>query len=351
MSWAPGGGHLWKRPTDGNGPPQMLTRVPAFYRDPVWSPDGTRSSSSAPLAARRRRTPWSSAPSPGPTSSGCPPPAGETQLIIPARGASRPHFGPEPDRVYVTTPAGLVSMRFDGTDRRTHLKVVGKKGLFGDEPDPADVILLRPDGSWALALVTNQVYLLALPRFGGEAPKVDVDASPVPLEEAHRHRRRRSRLGRRRQDDHLGGRARACSASLSSSVNFEAAQAGRRTRRTAPTPPRRTNIPKAEEIAVIIERPRGTAPRDRSSSRGAKIVTMRGDEVIAEGDVVVTDHRIKAVGPNGQGQCPRGGQDHRRQGHHDRHPASSTPMPHWTEIRRACSTSRTGASSPTSPTA
>ncbi len=44
---------------------------------------------------------------------------GESNLISPARGASRPHFTKEPDRIYVTTPQGLVSMRFDGTDRRT----------------------------------------------------------------------------------------------------------------------------------------------------------------------------------------------------------------------------------------
>ena len=181
VSWAPAGGHLWKRPTDGNGPPQLLTRVPAFYRDPAWSADGTR------LVVLRspRREKIENAVEFG-ASAGLdlvwvPAGGGDTQMISPAQGASSPHFGPEPDRVYVTTPAGLVSMRFDGTDRRTHLKVVGKKALFGDEPVPAEVILLRPDARWALALVTNQVYLMALPRFGGEPPKVDVHASPVPL--------------------------------------------------------------------------------------------------------------------------------------------------------------------------
>ena len=42
VSWAPEGGHLWKRSGDGTGEPQQLTRTPAFFRDPVWSPDGKR---------------------------------------------------------------------------------------------------------------------------------------------------------------------------------------------------------------------------------------------------------------------------------------------------------------------
>ena len=48
-------------------------------------------------------------------------------------------------------------------------------------PDPADADRRSPDGRWALARVTNQLYLLALPRFGGEAPKVAVHEPAVPL--------------------------------------------------------------------------------------------------------------------------------------------------------------------------
>ena len=93
----------------------------------------------------------------------------------------RDGFTRESDRVYVTTPAGLVSMRFDGTDRRTHVKVVGKTMFAPESQATADAIVLRPDGRWALALVSNQLYILALPQVGGEAPTVDVYAAAVPL--------------------------------------------------------------------------------------------------------------------------------------------------------------------------
>src|SRR5262249_53481561 len=106
---------------------------------------------------------------------------GDPTLISPARGASRPHFADDPERIYFTTPGGLVSMRFDGTDRRTHLSVTGKNGYSPNMPDGAQMIIARPDGRWALALVPNQLYLLALPRFGGEAPKVSVHEATLPL--------------------------------------------------------------------------------------------------------------------------------------------------------------------------
>ena len=72
-------------------------------------------------------------------------------------------------------------MRFDGTDRRTHLAVTGKNAYSPDRPETADDILVRPDGRWALARVTDQLYLIALPRFGGETPKVSVHEATVPL--------------------------------------------------------------------------------------------------------------------------------------------------------------------------
>ncbi len=204
VSWSPEGGHIWKRAGDGGGQPIRLTRAAAFYRDPVWSLDGKRIVALRALVASGSRTRWISDPAPGSTSSGCPPTVATRPLISPARGASRPHFAGDPDRIYVTTPQGLVSMRFDGTDRRTHLQVTGKTAYRPSEPEPAEEILLRPDGRWVLARVATQLYLLAMPRFGGEAPKVSVHEPSVPDQEAHRYRRRLRRMVRRRQDDHLG---------------------------------------------------------------------------------------------------------------------------------------------------
>ena len=91
-----------------------------------------------------------------------------------------PHFTHEKDRIYVYTPQGLVSLRYDGTDRRTHLVVKGKGLFFSEEPVPADDVQPSPDGQWVLAQVMNQLYVIAMPVVGGEAPTVDVSTPSVP---------------------------------------------------------------------------------------------------------------------------------------------------------------------------
>ena len=54
--------------------------------------------------------------------------SGETTLITPFRGQGRPHFAKDPGRIYAWEGSrGLVSFRFDGTDRKTHVKVTGYK--------------------------------------------------------------------------------------------------------------------------------------------------------------------------------------------------------------------------------
>ncbi len=222
-------------------------------------------------------------------------------------------------------------MRFDGTDRRTHLKVVGKKMMFGDNPVPAEVILLRPDGRWALALVTNQVYLMALPRFGGEPPTVDVHASPVPLKKL-------TDIGA----DYLAWAddgqtvTWALGASLFRlpfrSIAFEPPREEPEGKDSS-APPKQEKPPAAEEIAVVIERPR-SSPHGSIVLRGARVITMRGDEVVEGGDVVVSGHRIVAVGPTGKASVPPGATIIDVAG------TTITPgfvdtHAHWTEIRRA----------------
>ncbi len=233
---------------------------------------------------------------------------GDATVISPARGASRPHFAKEADRIYVTTPQGLVSMRFDGTDRRTVISVTGKTAYRPGEPEPADEILVRPDGRWVLARVTNQLYLLALPQSGGEAPKVSVHEPSVPLKKL-------TDIGADYAAWADGGKTITWAVGSSffrlpfDSVVFE--------------PLKSEDDKKVEDKDKAEADSQGTeaqARRDRrrrssgraagravrSCSSGAKIVTMRGDEVITDGDVVVTDHRIVAVGSSDAVKTPEG---------------------------------------------
>jgi Tol biopolymer transport system component len=306
VSWALDGGHIWKRGDEGQGAPVQISRVPAFYRDPVFSPDGKRVV--ALRAPRRDR-----AESPGSYDSGAgfdlvwlSSDGGDTTVISPARGASRPHFAKEPDRIYVTTPQGLLSMRFDGTDRRTVVSVTGKTAYRPTEPEPADEILVRPDGRWALARVTNQLYLLALPVLGGEAPKVSVHEPSVPLKKL-------TDIGADYAAWAEGGKTITWAVGSSffrlplDSVVFEPlkTEEEKKAEDSDKADAAKESKPKPDEISVVVERPRAR-PRGTIVLSGAKIVTMRGDEVIAAGNIVITDHRIVAVGAADSVKTPDG---------------------------------------------
>ncbi len=305
VSWAPEGGHIWKRSVDGNGEPERLTRVPAFYRDPVWSPDGKRIVALRALRKERNESPSDS--DSGLDLVWIPSEGGDVTVVIPARGASRPHFTTEIDRVFVTTPQGLVSMRFDGSDRRTHIAVTGKNAYSPGRPTNADEILIRPDGHWVLAHVTNQIYLIALPQVGGETPKVDVSQSQVPLKKL-------TDVGADYVSWTDGGKSINWAVGSSffrlafDSIAFEPTKSGDNEMPDAKEKAeaeKKEQKPKPEEVNVVVEAPR-QKPRGTIVLRGAKIVTMRADEVIAEGDVVITDNRITAVGPKGSVETPSG---------------------------------------------
>jgi imidazolonepropionase-like amidohydrolase len=60
-----------------------------------------------------------------------------------------------------------------------------------------------------------------------------------------------------------------------------------------------------EAFHPVVEAPRAK-PAGTTVLTGARIVTMKGDEVIAKGDVVITGNRIEAVGPAGAVKRPAG---------------------------------------------
>ena len=74
-------------------------------------------------------------------------------------------------------------MRFDGTDRRTHLSVIGQdRAIRPSEPEPAEEILLRPDGRWVLARVTNSALPAGpAPASAARRPRSRSTSRPSPL--------------------------------------------------------------------------------------------------------------------------------------------------------------------------
>ncbi|HUF23175.1 MAG TPA: amidohydrolase family protein [Vicinamibacterales bacterium] len=305
------GGHIWKTRADGSGQPQRLTSVPAFYTDLAFSPDGSRIVGLRGSEFMRHQTDsefgglripldlvW--LPSGG----------GNVELIVPARGLGYPHFTAEADRVYVYANAGLISLRYDGTDRRTHLRVTGPSRPGATTPPAANAVLMRPDGKWALAAVNNQLWVVAVPPFTGTAASVSVRGPAVPV-------KRLTDIGA----DYFAwadeGKTitwaigstyfRRAFDTISFAPEPDAGRAGGANAPTTPTTPKDPldldrNV---EAFEVALEFPRAK-PSGTVVLRGATVITMNGDEVIRNADVVVTDNRIASVGRRGAARVPAG---------------------------------------------
>ncbi|HUF03486.1 MAG TPA: amidohydrolase family protein [Aridibacter sp.] len=302
VTWSTKGGHIWK--TDGSSL-QRVTSTPAFYRDPVWSHDGTLIF--ALRASRLVRVNHPSdflGPQPGLDIVKVHSNGGEARLVVPSRGLGKPHFGPEKDRVYVYGNEGLVSYRFDGSDRKLHLKVVGKSRR--GSPNPARDLRISPDGTMAMGLLTSQLYVFPVPRTGADAPTIDVTKPAVPSKQL-------TKIGADSFAWADGGRTLSWVVGSTlhtqplSSVKFEPEE--------KPDEKKRENgeekgeaqkePPPYTEYEISIEKQRHS-PKGTVVLRGAKAVTMKGDEVIPDSDIVVTDNRIAAVGRRGSVKVPQG---------------------------------------------
>ncbi|MBZ5603920.1 MAG: amidohydrolase family protein [Acidobacteriia bacterium] len=331
VTWDDNGGDIWKMRADGSGTPTKLTKIPAFYRDPVWSPDSKRI-----VALRQSRQArltgtngfaqsqlgmdviWVSAA------------GGDATLVVPARGTGRPHFTHDSDRIYVYSNQGLQSFRWDGTDRRTLIKVVGRSRT--PEPTPASDVRISPDGKHALAKLNEQLFLIAMPAAGGDTQTVNVNTPSVPVKKL-------TDIGA--DDFQWADDGKTMTWALGSSffrqslatVTYDPPRAENgdaEKKDDEPKPAVKKQL--AEEIEIAIEQPRRKAT-GTIVLRGAKIITMKGDEVITDGDIVVTDNRIAAVGKRGSVAVPAGAKIMDLKG--------TTIMPgivdvhaHWIEIPR-----------------
>jgi Tol biopolymer transport system component len=327
-TWSRNGGHLFKIRSDGSGAPIQLTRVPAFYNQPAWSPNGERIV--ALRASRRARL-----ESGGFGFRGAqdlvwiPATGGDAQLIIPSRGLSHPHFTKDPDRVYVHSRSGLISLRFDGTDRRTHLRVVARSQ--GPEPTPADDVLMHPDGRYALALVNHQLYIVTVPVPGGAAPTVNINTPAVPVKKL-------TDVGADSiaWADHGSTITWAVGSTFFrqplSSISFDTPpppDPSSTENRTPPPAPKNTGFTETD-VVVNVPRPK---PSGTIVLRGAKVITMRGDEVIPNADIVITGNRIAAAGKRGSVSLPSGAKIQDVRGFVIM-PGIVDVHAHWIEIKR-----------------
>ena len=303
-TWSKDGGHIYRVSADG-GQAEQLTRRAAYYAYPVYSPDNTKivftsgavsdqlfsdlrpehefsSETEALLHGQTEGEVTGVGGGTGTDLRYIPANGGDSTLISSAQGGRYPHFSSDPQRVYLTTFQGLTSVRLDGMDRRTHLKVTGS----GAPPNPANasVIKVSPDGTRAFCEVQGKHYLVTIPKAGKETVNVSVvgPGSSVPVKKL-------SAEG----GDYLSWAADGNTVTWSWGVKFY---------RQAIT------ADKPDSTDLIVEMPRHKTQGTVVLS-GARIITMKGDEVIEKGDIVITDNRIteiKATPAKGKPTYPAG---------------------------------------------
>jgi Tol biopolymer transport system component len=362
VTWSSQGGQLWKVPAAG-GTPAQLSKSLAVYSNPAWSPDGGKIVLLRGNAYDRENSTFDGGQTANADLVWIPSGGGDANLILPARGAGGPHFTNEKDRIYVYTPQGLVSLRYDGTDRRTHIVVKGQGLYFFEEPVPADDIQPSPDGQWVLAHVMNQLYLIAMPVVGGEPPTVNVATPAVAVKRltdigadyfawaddgktitwavgASLFREPLSAISfEPPKEENKEGEKKEADAKDADKKEADKKDAATETadRKKDEKKDEKKEEKKlkeqekdVQEIAVTLEVPRRT-PKGTIVLRGATVVTMKGEEVLKNGDIVVEDNRIKSVGE--KGTVPPGAKVFDVSGKTIA-PGFVDTHAHWSEIRR-----------------
>lgn len=322
------GGSIYRVRSDASAPPQKLTSELAYWRGPVFSPNGSRV-----VAVRGPARLFTELGAGGGGGGGgqsevvwMPSAGGAATVVTEANGLGNIHFvRTDTSRVYAYGGArGVVSMRWDGTDVKTHARI-GRGAAAGDgggggRGGGASWAQMSPAGDQVLAQVGNDVYLVSAPWLG-EAPTVTVgegagnfpsrrlsdigaqfpawgsDGKTVHWSIGNAHVVYDVDRGRAFDDS-----VRRIGAGRGGAAADSAGGGGRGGRGGAATPAPMFQ-PTETRIRVSASR---DVPTGNVVLRGARIISMKGKEIIEGGDVVIKNNRIVGVGKRGSMQVPAG---------------------------------------------
>ena len=287
------GGALWKARADATLAPVQLTNDGGWVTSPMWTPEGDRLVYSwmarrvgmgndvvAPLAELRVVAsgggPWARITTPanqggGIFAIGGTPPAGISRATSGPTRVSFTESVPNPTPGFnATSTAALVSVRLDGTDKRTHARITTNQAL-------GISVSVAPDGKHVIVLDRDDLYAFPLTDVGSDGLTINFATPSVPL-------RRLTSEGANYVGFGDGGRTITWSfanqyyrASIDSVMKY--------------AEPTRWGMSHA---TVSLRVPRAT-PQGSLLLKGARIVTMKGDEVLERGDILVTNNRIVQV--------------------------------------------------------
>jgi Tol biopolymer transport system component len=194
------------------------------------------------------------------------------------------------------------------------------------QPPPAGLVLMAPTGDRALAMVGMDFYVVTVPQVGATPPTISVASpanAPVPVRKLNEiggefpswsadGRKVHWALGNAVWTYDLD-RAKVVEDSLKVVEREKARLRADTTKKDSIA--RADSIAKADttkkdkpgykpaEIRIAVAATRDT-PRGTAVFRGARAITMKGNEIIENADIVVRDNRIVAIGARGSVQVP-----------------------------------------------
>jgi imidazolonepropionase-like amidohydrolase len=264
-----------------SGEVRVLTPEPGHYREPAFTPDGEQVVYRKGSGGYITSPLWARAPG----IYRIPVEGGEPRLVT--KEGARPQFGRSSERVYLTRiqpdkdndHCKLVSVELDGSDERKHAS-----------SSWASEIALAPDERWLAFVERYNAYVVPFAPTGREVALAP-DQKSLPVARVSRDAGENLQFSGDSARLHWSLGPELYTRPLAEAFAFlEGAPA------TLPEPP-------ASGADISFRRPHAR-PDGSLALVGGRIVTLRGDEVIEDGALVVTGNRIAAVGPRAQVGIP-----------------------------------------------
>lgn len=343
-TWKPNGGHLYKVNASGKGNPTQLTNERGIYNNPAWSYKSNRIAFTKGAAQTYddaidpfngrvyEELAWISAD------------GGSITVIDKSKGRTIPHFTKVKDRIYLNHGSkGLISIRWDGSDEKEHLKLTGIKtygssDIFGKDHETAmpthedgwrennkgsrpSEIKISPNGTHAIAKINNDIYSVIIPMIG-DTPSISLakpDKAAFPAHKltiiggefpswSHDSKKVHWSLGASHfVYDLAKGKVFTDSLALAKKKEKELNKAEKEidSTKTEDKKDKKKDTPrfKADEYKVKVKYQRAI-PKGSTLLKGGRIITMNGKQVIENGDLLIKNNRIVNVGASGSFTIP-----------------------------------------------
>jgi len=344
-TWDTTEGHLYKVNVNGKAKVERLTQESGIYSTPSWSYNDDKivflkgatqayKDAIGPFASgSQEELAWISAL------------GSKITIIDKSKGRVNPHFTEEEDRIYLNhDQKGLISIRWDGTDEKEHLKITGittygssasiidshddhKHSILPSNEDawrenntasrPSE-IYISPDGKSALAKINNEIYTVIIPKLGKTpvislaktesaafpAIKLTILGGEFPAWSANSKKVHWSLGASHFIYDLVKSQAFSDSLALAKKKEKELKKKAKDSTQTKDKNKKKiTPKFKADEYKIKVSYKKAI-PSGSVLLKGGRIITMKGNEVIENGDVLIENNRIKAIGVSGSLSVP-----------------------------------------------